>query len=212
MVRLDGSHHDCFEARRAPCVLMVIVDDATNCVGARFSEEEITRASYDVVELILANSPLDAHQPMPRNLDDVRRWEQEPQEVSNLGPDSFSMFPKSTLTAECSPQEHRRKLFAVLSSLMRRPSIGRKSRNICGDRVREARTAGKAPLTQDQLAGKLAAKGVSLDRVAIAKVECGLRCVYDFEVRALAEVLRVEVGWLLGIGKQARPAKARPQS
>ena len=50
MVQLDGSHHDWFEARRGPCVLMVMVDDATNRVGARFSEEETTRASYDVLE------------------------------------------------------------------------------------------------------------------------------------------------------------------
>ena len=30
MVQLDGSHHDWFEGRRAKCVLMVMVDDATN--------------------------------------------------------------------------------------------------------------------------------------------------------------------------------------
>ena len=50
MVQLDGSHHDWFEGRREPCVLMVMVDDATNRVRARFSEEETTRASYDVFE------------------------------------------------------------------------------------------------------------------------------------------------------------------
>jgi hypothetical protein len=50
MVQLDGSHHDGFEGRRGPCVLMVMVDDATNRVRMRFSEEETTRASYDVVE------------------------------------------------------------------------------------------------------------------------------------------------------------------
>ena len=50
MVQLDGSHHDWMEGRRGPCVLMVMVDDATNRVRARFSEEETTRASYDVVE------------------------------------------------------------------------------------------------------------------------------------------------------------------
>ena len=32
MVQLDGSHHDWFEGRRAKCVLMVMVDDATNRV------------------------------------------------------------------------------------------------------------------------------------------------------------------------------------
>jgi hypothetical protein len=29
---------------------MVMVDDATNRIGVRFSEEETTRASYDVLE------------------------------------------------------------------------------------------------------------------------------------------------------------------
>src|SRR5512134_3279248 len=50
MVQLDGSHHDWFEGRRGKCVLMVMVDDATNRIRARFSEEETTRASYDLLE------------------------------------------------------------------------------------------------------------------------------------------------------------------
>lgn len=75
------------------------------------------------------------------------------------------------------------------------------NRNIVGKRVRKARTSAKQPLTQDQLSGKLAAEGVGLDRVAITKIESGLRCVFDFEVRALATVLKVDVRWLLGIEK-----------
>jgi len=50
MVQLDGSHHDWFEGRRGKCVLMVMVDDATNRIRVRFSEEETTRASYDLLE------------------------------------------------------------------------------------------------------------------------------------------------------------------
>ena len=50
MVQLDGSHHDWFEGRGPQCVLMVMVDDATNRLRARFFEEETTRASYDVFE------------------------------------------------------------------------------------------------------------------------------------------------------------------
>jgi hypothetical protein len=50
MVQLDGSHHDWFEGRRDKAVLMVMVDDATNRTGARFSEQETTRASYDVFD------------------------------------------------------------------------------------------------------------------------------------------------------------------
>ena len=50
MVQLDGSHHDWFEGRGPRCVLMVMVDDATNQMRARFFAEETTRASYDVLE------------------------------------------------------------------------------------------------------------------------------------------------------------------
>jgi len=50
MIQLDGSHHDWFEGRRDKAVLMVMVDDATNCMGGRFSEEETTRAAYDVFD------------------------------------------------------------------------------------------------------------------------------------------------------------------
>src|ERR1019366_8847916 len=48
LVQLDGSHHDWFEGRRAKCVLMVMVDDATSRLRARFFEEETTAASYEV--------------------------------------------------------------------------------------------------------------------------------------------------------------------
>ena len=50
MVQLDGSHHDWFEGRGPQCVLMVMVDDATNQLRARFFPEETTRASYDALE------------------------------------------------------------------------------------------------------------------------------------------------------------------
>jgi hypothetical protein len=50
MVQLDGSHHAWFEGRAPKCVLMVMVDDATNRMRARFFAEETTRASYDILE------------------------------------------------------------------------------------------------------------------------------------------------------------------
>ena len=50
MVQLDGSHHAWLEGRGSKCVLMVMVDDATNRMRARFSAKETTRASYDVLE------------------------------------------------------------------------------------------------------------------------------------------------------------------
>lgn len=81
----------------------------------------------------------------------------------------------------------------------------RSSRNIIGKRVREARHRFEPPLTQDQLAGRLAAEGVQLDRVALAKVEGGLRCAFDFEVKGLAAVLGVDANWLLGVDVRTAP-------
>jgi hypothetical protein len=83
----------------------------------------------------------------------------------------------------------------------------RQSRNIIGDRIREARLLFDPPLTQDQLAGRLATVGIQLDRVALAKIETGLRCAFDFEVKALAAVLKVDANWLLGIGGRAQSAR-----
>jgi hypothetical protein len=82
----------------------------------------------------------------------------------------------------------------------------RPARNIIGGRIREARQLFNPPLTQDQLAGRLAKFGVQLDRVALAKVENGSRCAFDFEVKALAAVLKVDANWLLRIA--ARKAKS----
>lgn len=73
------------------------------------------------------------------------------------------------------------------------------ARNIIGQRVKEARQQFSPPLTQDQLSGRLAKEGIQIDRVALAKIETGLRCAFDFEVKALASVLKVDVNWLLGI-------------
>ena len=76
MVQLDGSHHDWFEGRRAPCVLMVMVDDATNRTGAQFFEAETTHASYDVFESWVRR------QGLPQSLyvdrDSIYRCEGEP--------------------------------------------------------------------------------------------------------------------------------------
>jgi len=40
LVQLDGSHHDWFDGRRGQAVLMVMIDDATGRVFARFFENE----------------------------------------------------------------------------------------------------------------------------------------------------------------------------
>ena len=49
MVQMDGSHHDWFESRVRWCVLMVMIDDATNRTYARFYRAETTDAAFDVL-------------------------------------------------------------------------------------------------------------------------------------------------------------------
>jgi hypothetical protein len=92
---------------------------------------------------------------------------------------------------------------SVNSRLMRRMSskkgMGKKPpKNIVGPRIRKAREQFPGRLTQDQLSGRLAALGVSIDRVAIAKIEAGSRRVFDFEIASLASALNVDILWLLG--------------
>ena len=48
MVQMDGSHHAWFEGRAGKCVLMVVIDDATNRTYARFYPAETTEAAFDV--------------------------------------------------------------------------------------------------------------------------------------------------------------------
>jgi hypothetical protein len=75
-------------------------------------------------------------------------------------------------------------------------------KNIVGRRVAKARQHCEPALTQDALSGRLARQGIQLDRAAIAKIENNHRHVLDYELKALAEVLGVEVDWLLGDGKR----------
>lgn len=81
----------------------------------------------------------------------------------------------------------------------------RDGKNIAGPRIREARDAHKPPLTQDQLAGKVAALGVTLDRTAIAKIESGQRGINDYELAALARALGVDANWLIHVARKPRP-------
>ena len=69
------------------------------------------------------------------------------------------------------------------------------NKNIVGKRVASARR--RAGLTQDQLSAKLARKGTQIDRAGISKIENGLRCVYDYEIKPLAMVMETSPGWLL---------------
>lgn len=71
------------------------------------------------------------------------------------------------------------------------------SRNICGQRVYEART--RKHMTQSDLAARLQTEGVNIERDSISKLEAGKRFVADYELALLAKVLNVTVPWLLGM-------------
>jgi hypothetical protein len=60
MVQMDGSDHDWFEGRRARAVLMVMIDDATNTVYARFFEAETTAAAFEMLQRYATRNGLPA--------------------------------------------------------------------------------------------------------------------------------------------------------
>jgi hypothetical protein len=70
-------------------------------------------------------------------------------------------------------------------------------RNLIGARLREIRLRQKPQVTLDDLSGKLAARGVTLDRSAIGRIKNLNRYVLDYELKALASALKVEVKDLL---------------
>jgi ribosome-binding protein aMBF1 (putative translation factor) len=71
-------------------------------------------------------------------------------------------------------------------------------RNVIGRRIREARLKSSTPISQDDLAGRLAAKGIVLDQTAISRIERQERYLMDYEVAAIAKCLKVSVAWLHG--------------
>ena len=72
---------------------------------------------------------------------------------------------------------------------------GRK--NLCGDRVREARA--RLNITQADLAARLQVAGVIMERDSVSRIEIGTRFVTDYELMVLSQILNVSVQWLLGM-------------
>jgi HTH-type transcriptional regulator, cell division transcriptional repressor len=71
-------------------------------------------------------------------------------------------------------------------------------RNLIGERIRKARLACKPPVTQDDLVGRLAARGITIDQTAVSRIENQTRYLMDYEIAAIARSLKVSVGWLFG--------------
>ena len=70
-------------------------------------------------------------------------------------------------------------------------------KNICGDRVHEARC--RLRLTQSDLAARLQVNGIIMERDSVSRIEIGTRFVADYELRELSKILGVPVNWLLGL-------------
>ncbi len=68
-------------------------------------------------------------------------------------------------------------------------------KNICGDRIREARVVQR--MSQSELAAKMQIAGIAIERDSISRIENGTRFVADYELKLFAKVLNVDVVWLL---------------
>jgi len=73
-----------------------------------------------------------------------------------------------------------------------------KPRNEIGPRIRQARLRCNPPVSQEDLAGRLAAKGILMDRSAISRIESLTRYVMDYEISAIAAALKTTVALLFG--------------
>jgi len=71
------------------------------------------------------------------------------------------------------------------------------TRNIVGERIRQARKIAKPPITQLNLVARLQVLGMKIEQSGLSKIEGGYRPVFDYEVVAFAKALKVEVEWLL---------------
>jgi transcriptional regulator with XRE-family HTH domain len=60
------------------------------------------------------------------------------------------------------------------------------ARNQIGSRIRQARRRCKPTVSQDDLAGRLGAQGILLDRSAISRIETRSRYLMDYGIAALA--------------------------
>ena len=71
------------------------------------------------------------------------------------------------------------------------------SKNICGQRVKDARK--KMKLSQEELAARLQVEGVNIERDSVSRIEIGTRFVADYELLILCKILNVTPTYLLGL-------------
>ena len=71
-----------------------------------------------------------------------------------------------------------------------------KFKNVIGTRVRKARLAMHPAVSQEDLSGRLAREGITMTQTSLSKLENRARYVMDYEVQALAKILKVEIAQL----------------
>jgi transcriptional regulator with XRE-family HTH domain len=76
----------------------------------------------------------------------------------------------------------------------RKQAIG--DRNIVGARITAARK--NKGMKQKELLAQLQVNGIDMNASGLSKLEGMHRCVMDFELAVLADILNVSVDWLLG--------------
>lgn len=72
------------------------------------------------------------------------------------------------------------------------------TRNLLGSRIRQARLKCSPPVSQEDLAGRLAARSITIDRSAVSRIENGTRYLMYYEIAAIARSLKVTAAWLFG--------------
>jgi len=63
--------------------------------------------------------------------------------------------------------------------------------NDYGPLIRRKRLASKQKISQDDLSGRLAVMGISLDRSAISRIENQDRGILDYELTAICKCLKI---------------------
>ncbi len=81
---------------------------------------------------------------------------------------------------------------------IRKQELG--NRNIIGAKVEARRKI--IGMKQIELLTMLQVKGVELTASGLSKLEGQIRCVNDYELVAIAEILGVTLDWLVGLGEK----------
>lgn len=80
-----------------------------------------------------------------------------------------------------------------LLHIMSKPVL---TRNLIGSRIKAARLKASPRVSQEELAARLAVRGIYLDRSAIARMERKQRFIRDYEIVKIAACLKVPVASL----------------